>query len=154
MGIDLDLWELPQTPQKKILGVGYSSEHLTNEDKNTVSYKMWMKMIHKCYSQGEWNKKRCKKKYDCCNSWLDYQKFLKWFNNNYKEMQGVSMLLTNCVISQSNTTFNPNNCAIVPKDIFVYLERASVDADKAKELAKKYKDCITEDIYELLTEDY
>lgn len=154
MGIDLDLWELPKTPQKKILGVGYSSVPLTNEDKNTVSYKMWMEMMHKCYSQSDYRKNRNKKNYECCNSWLDYQKFLKWFNNNYKELQGVSMLLTNCIISQSNVTFNPNNCAIVPKEIWNYLEHAYSDADKAKELAEKYKDCITEDIYELLTEDY
>lgn len=154
MKIDLDLWEIPQPPQKKILGVGYSSVSLTNEDKNTVSYKIWMKMISKCYSQSEHIKKTYKKNYECCNSWLDYQKFLKWFNNNYKEMQGVTMFLTNCVISQSNTVYNPNNCAIVPKEIFVYLERACPDLERARELAEKYKNCITEDIYELLTEDY
>ena len=50
--------------------------------------------------------------------------------------------------------FNPNNCAIVPKEIFIYLERANPDTNKARALAEKYKDCIMDDIYELLTEEY
>ena len=33
MGIIYDLWETQKPPQKKILGVGYSSTYLTNEDK-------------------------------------------------------------------------------------------------------------------------
>lgn len=153
MGVDLSLWEMPKPTQKKILGVGYSSTYLSNEDKSTVSYKMWMKMVHKCYSESDYIKKKYKKS-ECCNSWLDYQNFLRWFNKNYIENQGVSMFLTKCVISKGNTMYNPNNCAIVPKEIFDYLERAYENIDKARELAEIYRESITEDIYELLTEDY
>lgn len=155
MGILYDLWETQKPPQKKILGVGYSSTYLTNEDKNTLSYKIWMKIMSKCFSQCEFQKKRSNgKKYECCNSWLDYQKFAKWFKDIYKECHRNDMVITKCVISKDNTMFNPNNCAIVPKEIFTYLERANPDMDKAKALAEKYKDCIMDDIYELLTEEY
>lgn len=155
MAVDLDLWELPKTPPKKILGVGYSSVLLSNEEKNTLSYKMWMSMIHLCYSHSYYIKKRRgNKNFSCSNSWLDYQNFLRWFNKNYKEMQGVTMNLTKCVISKDNTIFNPNNCAIVPKEIYNYLELANPDIKRAKELAEKYKDCITDDIYDLLTEEF
>lgn len=155
MEIDFSLWETPKLTQKKILGVGYSSTYLSNEDKNTLSYKMWMKMIHKCYSESDYNKKlNDGKNPECCNSWLDYQNFLRWFNKNYIKNQSISMFLTKHIISKDNIIYNPNNCAIVPKAIFDYLERAYENKDRAKELAETYKEFITEDIYELLTEDY
>ena len=155
MGIIYDLWETQKPPQKKILGVGYSSTYLTNEDKNALSYKLWMKIMSKCFSQCEYQKKKSNgKKYEFCNSWLDYQKFAKWFKDNYKECHRNDMVITKCVISKDNTMFNPNNCAIVPKEIFIYLERANPDTNKARTLAEKYKDCIMDDIYELLTEEY
>lgn len=155
MGIDFELWELPKAPQRKIKGVGYSSVYLMNEDKATLSYKLWKQMIDLCYGIGDYYDKRRKgRKFECCNSWLDYQKFLKWFNSNTKEFQGNNMVLTKCVISKDNTTYNPNNCAVVPKEISVYLERENPNMDRAKELAETYKDCITDDIYELLTEDF
>ena len=75
MGVDYDLWEMPKPAQKKILGVGYSSTYLSNEDKNTVSYKMWMKMIHKCYSESDYFKIKYKCSSECCNSWLDTRTF-------------------------------------------------------------------------------
>lgn len=53
MGIIYDLWEMPKLPQKKIIGVGYSSTYLTNEDKSTLSYKMWRDMIYTCYSMAK-----------------------------------------------------------------------------------------------------
>ena len=155
MGIIYDLWETPKPPQKKILGIGYSSEYLSHDDKNTLSYKIWLKMIYKCFSQSECQKKANNgKKYECCNSRLDYQKLLKWFQGNNKESQTNDMVITKCIISKDNTMYNPNNCAIVPKEIFIYFERAYPNTDKARELAEKYKDCIMEDIYELLTEEY
>ena len=95
MGIIYDLWETQKPPQKKILGVGYSSTYLTNEDKNTLSYKLWMKIMSKCFSQSEYQKKkRNGKKYECCNSWLDYQKFSKWFKDNYKECDSYSLAMS------------------------------------------------------------
>ena len=154
MGIDLDLWELPKPQQKKVLGIGYSSVYLTNEDKNMLSYRIWLKMIHQCYSLSESNSRNLKRNYECCNSWLDYQKFAKWFHKNCKDCHRNDMLLTKCVISKDNTTFNPNNCAVVPKEIYTYLERANSNKDKAKGLAEKYKDYIMDDIYELLAEDF
>ena len=64
------------------------------------------------------------------------------------------MKLTKCVISKDNGMFNPNNCAVVPAEIYTYFEIEDTDMDKAVMLADKYKDCITEDIYEILTEEY
>lgn len=155
MGIIYELWELPKLPQKKIMGVGYSSVYLTNEDKGALSYKMWRKMIHLCYGIGEeYNQKRKGLRFECCNSWLDYQNFLRWFNKNYRKGKECSMTLTKCVISKGNTIYNPNNCAIVPKEIAVFLECEDFNIDKGRKLAKTYKDYITDDIYDLLTEEY
>lgn len=155
MGIDLDLWEQAKPPQKKIVGVGYSTIYLSNEDKRTLSYKMWRDMIRKCYGIGEQYKNwRRGKRLECCNSWLDYQKFAKWFQGNYKECQRNDMVLTRCVISKDNTIYNPNNCAIVPREIYTYLELSDWNMEKARVLAEKYKNCITEEIYEILTEEY
>lgn len=155
MGIIYDLWEVQKEPQKKILGIGYSSEYLSNDDKNTLSYKLWHRMIAKCFGVGEsYDRDRKGKKYECCNSWLDYQKFLKWFKQNYKECGRNDMLLTKCIISNDNTMYNSNNCAIVPKDIYRYLEYENPNIDKSRELAEKYKDCIMDDIYEFLMEEY
>lgn len=155
MGIIYDLWELPKTPQKKVIGVGYSSTYLTNEDKSALSYKIWVDMIHKCYGMSDTDvKRRSGKNFECSNSWLDYQKFIKWFQRNYKECQRKDMILTWCVISRDNITYNPNNCAVVPKEIHMFLLRENRDFTVSRKLAETYKDCITEDIYELLTEDY
>lgn len=85
--------------------------------------------------------------------WLDYRKFQKWFDGNYNGVQGVSMTITRCLISNANLVYNPNNSAIVPTEINSYLKKDNKDADKLKSLAEKYHSCITEDVYEILTED-
>jgi hypothetical protein len=159
MGVIYDLWEMHKPPQKKILGIGYSSKYLSNEDKHTLPYKLWRKMIHFCYGIGKsYDKERKGKKYECCNSWLDYQNFLTWYEKNSKNLRGdaneFSMTLTRNVISIRNTMYNPNNCAIVPKEIYVYLQQEKRDFTTGKLLADKYKEVITDDIYELLTEDF
>jgi hypothetical protein len=159
MGVIYDLWEQQKPLQKKILGIGYSSKYLSNEDKNTLSYKLWYKMIHFCYGIGKsYDKERKGKKYECCNSWLDYQNFLRWYKSRIGTIQGnvkeFSMMLTRNVISISNTIYNPNNCAIVPKEICTYLQQEKHNPITGKSLADKYKKVITDDIYELLTEDF
>lgn len=150
-----ELWEVPHPPQKKVLGIGYSSKYLTGEDKKHLSYRLWHDMIYLCYGIGKtYDQQRRGKKYTCCNSWLDYQKFLLWFEKNYNKNAIGTMRLTKCVIGKDNTMFNPNNCAVVPTEIHTYFEAEDANTDKAVMLADKYKDCITEDIYEILTEEY
>ena len=152
--INYSLWELPPKPQKKIQGIGYSSTYVTNDEKKELSYKIWHKMICRCYSQADSIREKQNGNFvSCCNSWLDYRKFQKWFNANYMGVQGNSMTITRSLISNSNLVYNPNNSAIVPTEIDTYLKRDTKDADKLKNLAEKYKPCITEDVYEILTED-
>ena len=63
------------------------------------------------------------------------------------------MTITRCLISNANLVYNPNNSAIVPVEINSYLKKDNRDVDKLKSLAEKYHPYITEDIYEILTED-
>lgn len=160
MEIIYDLWETG-TPtqhrvQHKISGIGYSSVFLTNEEKKHPSYQLWKNMIHLCYNNVSETikRKRKGKSFECCNSWLDYQKFYKWFNKNYVGADVYTPFLTKCIISKDNLIFNPNNCAIVPKDIYMYLEYEKANKKKATYLANKYEQYLTDDVYELLTEDF
>ena len=152
--INYSLWELPPKPQKKIQGIGYSSTYVTNDEKKELSYKLWHKMISRCYSRSDSIREKQNGNFvTCCNSWLDYRKFQKWFNSNYNGVQEDGMTITRCLISSSNLVYNPNNSAVIPTEIDTYLKRDTRDADKLKNLAEKYKPCITEDVYEILTED-
>ena len=63
------------------------------------------------------------------------------------------MTITRCLISNSNLVYNLNNSAIVPTEINSYLKKDNRDTDKLKSLAEKYHPYITEDVYEILTED-
>lgn len=152
--INYSLWELPPKPQKKIQGIGYSSTYVTSDEKKELSYKIWHKMINRCYSPSDKVREKQNGNFvTCCNSWLDYRKFQKWFNANYIGVQDASMTITRSLISNSNLVYNPNNSAIVPTEIDKYLKRDIRDADRLKSLAEKYQSCITEDVYEILTED-
>lgn len=152
--INYSLWEVPPKPQKKIQGIGYSSTYVTKEEKKSLSYKIWHNMINACYSQSDSIREKQNGNFvSCCNSWHDYRKFQKWFDGNYNGVQGVSMTITRCLISNANLVYNPNNSAIVPTGINSYLKKDNKDTDKLKSLAEKYHSCITEDVYEILTED-
>ena len=152
--INYSLWELPPKPQKKIQGIGYSSTYVTSDEKKELSYKIWHKMICRCYSHADSIREKQNGNFvTCCNSWLDYRKFQKWFKANCMDVQADSMTITRSLISNSNLVYNPNNSAIVPTEIDTYLKRDTKDVDKLKSLAEKYQSYITEDVYEILTED-
>ena len=154
MEINYSLWEVPPKPQRKIHNVGYSSTYVTNDEKKELSYKLWHQMITKCYSPSDYMREKQDGNFlEVCNKWLDYRNFQKWFNSNYKVVQSESMTITRCIISNDNLMYNPNNCAVVPTKIDTYLKNGIHDINKAKMLAEKYRDCITDDVYEILTED-
>ena len=119
--INYSLWEVPPKPQKKIQGIGYSSTYVTKEEKKSLSYKIWHNMINACYSKADSIREKQNGNFvSCCNSWLDYRKFQKWFDGNYNGVQGISMTITRCLISNANLVYNPNKGVVPASDALNY----------------------------------
>lgn len=79
--------------------------------KHTVYYNVWMGIRKRCL-----NKDRRHPSYsNCiiCEEWLDFQKFAKWYDENYKEGYNIDK----DILIKGNKVYSPETCCVVPKEI-------------------------------------
>lgn len=105
-----------------VLGVGCIGigKYPSREDgKLTRAYNTWMNMLKRCYDQNV--KKRLPTYKDCkvCDSWLNFQNFAKWFDNNKYKMDGYE--IDKDLIKKGNKLYSPNTCALIPKNLNLLL---------------------------------
>ena len=106
--------------EKRTFGVGYlgEGEYKTKENgKHTRVYHTWENMLQRCYSE------KFHKKYptyiDCevCEKWLNFQKYGKWFSDNYYEIDNETMCLDKDILVKHNKIYSPETCVFVPQTI-------------------------------------
>ena len=106
--------------EKRTFGVGYlgEGEYKTKENgKHTRVYHTWENMLQRCYSE------KFHKKYptyiDCevCEKWLNFQKYGKWFSDNYYEIDNETMCLDKDILVKHNKIYSPETCIFVPQTI-------------------------------------
>lgn len=91
------------------LGVGYSSSSPFYEDGQDQIYNRWYSMLDRCYG------KRFKKPYVNCRvseAWHDFQKFAKWYSENFVENWDLDKdILGNGML------YSEEYCCFVPREI-------------------------------------
>lgn len=72
-----------------LCGVGYIGEAgKSNVVHKLKSYSVWVNMIRRCYSEEYKEKHVTYKNVTCCDEWLNYTNFKKWYDANYYEIKG------------------------------------------------------------------
>ena len=81
--------------------------------KHTIQYNIWMAMKQRCNSDSLHLKHPSYNDCYICEEWLDFQKFSKWFDENYIE----NYQLDKDLLVKGNKLYSPNTCCFVPQEI-------------------------------------
>ena len=70
----------------------------------------WKNMIKRC------DNKLKNRKYDCycCDEWLIFENFKKWFDKNYYQIENERMALDKDILFKGNKIYSPETCIFVP----------------------------------------
>ena len=99
-----------------IYGVGFIGEgkHLSsNKGKPTESYRAWKAMLCRCYCKKYKSKNRSYEECAVSESWLNYQNFADWFDNNHKK----GWELDKDILFHGNKLYSDKTCIYVPQNI-------------------------------------
>lgn len=81
------------------------------------AYQVWQDMLVRCYSS------KYKEKYPtyvgvtCCEEWLLFTNFAKWFKDNY--IKGHQ--LDKDMLVKNNTTYSPDTCLFISQELNLFL---------------------------------
>ena len=142
----------PYYPIKFGVGCLGKSSAMIDGYKFKKSYKYWSNMLRRCY----FDKTKCYEDVFVCNEWLCFEKFEKWFDNNYKDCE-LKMCLDKDILSYKNNVqkiYSPSTCSFVPTEINSVFRanqnRSNEKSNLYKTLAIKYKDYISNEVYSTL----
>lgn len=110
---------------KSIFGVGYFGvgDYKANiKGKPSKMYYSWVNMLKRCYSEEYQSNSPSYKGCWVCDEWHNFQKFAKWYDENYYEIEGKRMCLDKDILLKRNKLYSPETCVFVPdciNNIFV-----------------------------------
>ena len=81
------------------------------------AYKTWKNMLERCYSNKYKEKRPTYLDVTCCDEWLLFTNFAKWFKNNY--VSGYH--LDKDLLVKDNIIYGPRTCIFVPKEINLFI---------------------------------
>jgi hypothetical protein len=105
------------TPSVYGAGIVGLAEKYDKNLKPLIAYKRWTDMIERCYSERCKTKQPAYRDVTCCEEWLFYPNFKKWYEENYYEIEGQRMQLDKDILHKGNKIYSPENCIIVPQCI-------------------------------------
>lgn len=106
--------------ESRTFGVGCLGEgkYKTRENgKLTKCYKVWQKMLQRCYDDEYQERNPTYKGCEVCEEWLCFQTFAHWYNDNYYEIPNESMALDKDILFKGNKIYSPKTCVFVPQNI-------------------------------------
>lgn len=94
--------------------IGVGDYKVSENRKGTYIYDAWIRMLERSY--GEKFKERYPAYNDvtCCNEWLCFQNFAKWYEEHYYKVDGQSMEVDKDWIKFGNKVYCPEFCEVVP----------------------------------------
>ncbi|HSE99794.1 MAG TPA: hypothetical protein VLA48_02770 [Nitrososphaeraceae archaeon] len=98
---------------KSVYGVGYYGIGNYGGIKDAKAYYVWHSMIGRCYSQKELLRYPTYSDCSVIEEWYDFQKFTKWFYENYKK----GFHLDKDILVKGNKIYSPETCCFVPHEI-------------------------------------
>ena len=106
--------------EPRVYGVGYIGEgkyKARTNGKKSRCYKIWSGMIQRCYSEKFQYKHQSYRGCVVCDEWLNFQKFAKWYYENYYENSNDVIELDKDILIKDNKLYSPETCLFVPKRI-------------------------------------
>lgn len=97
------------------LGVGKHKAFENN--KHTVAYNSWKRMIERCYCTKQ--KLENSSYYGICtvcDEWFNYQSFATWFEESYYKVN-ERLHIDKDILYPRNTLYSPDRCLLVPQKI-------------------------------------
>lgn len=114
----------PRVPRNRLVeGVGINDSPfileptIAGKKVRHPAYSVWRSMLKRCYSN------KCKEKHPtyedvtCCDEWLLFTNFAKWFKDNYIE----GWQLDKDLLVKNNKVYDPNYCIFAPRHINSFL---------------------------------
>ena len=81
------------------------------------AYLTWVNMLQRCYNSKFKNKNTSYNGVTCCEEWLLFTNFAKWFKDNYiKDCQ-----LDKDLLVKDNLIYSPDTCIFCPPEINTFL---------------------------------
>ncbi len=79
---------------------------------NPLAYMKYRAMLDRCYGNQTGNNKTYK---NCqvCDEWIQFENFVKWFNDNYYSIDNCSMDLDKDILGNGKL-YSPDTCVFIP----------------------------------------
>ena len=100
-----------------VYGVGINDiEYNVSEDKE---YRMWQKMLSRCFDEKTKQRQPSYIGVSCCESWLYLSKFIKDIRSldNHEMAMSESWELDKDILVKGNKVYSPETCCFVPEEI-------------------------------------
>lgn len=99
----------------KVLGVGINDLNLGT---GHPTYKSWMAMLQRCYSEQLLNKYPSYRGCSVCEEWLTLSNFKRWYDENYIE----GYQLDKDILVKGNKVYSPETACFVPKELNILMK--------------------------------
>ena len=112
--------EIKNPYDKTVFNTGYIGEGKYKVSTNRVFnniYKLWKRMMGRCYDISYINKYPTYKDCSVCEEWHNYQNFAKWHDENYYKIEGEEIHLDKDILIKGNKIYSPDTCIFVPDRI-------------------------------------
>lgn len=106
--------------ERSVYGVGYIGEEkykISENSKQSKCYKVWSKMLQRCYDEKLHKRKPTYIGCEVSEEWLCFQNFAEWYYNNYYEIESERMCLDKDILLKGNKIYSADTCIYVPETI-------------------------------------
>lgn len=112
--------------RKLIYGVGINDYKgkIKIDGKDLKSYKTWLRMLERCYSEKYINKHPTYKNCKVCKEWLYFSNFKVWFDENYNNNLHIKYKLCldkDLLSTKDNKIYSPQTCIFLPQKVNKFL---------------------------------
>ena len=81
------------------------------------AYRTWKNMLVRCYSSKYKEREPTYSNITCCEEWLLFTNFAKWFKDNY--IKGHQ--LDKDMLVKNNTTYSPDTCLFISQELNLFI---------------------------------
>lgn len=109
----------------RVYGVGYTGVGIYSSKTHKIIYKIWIRMLERCYSKTWQVKKPTYKGCYVCKEWHCFQNFAKWFVA--QEDCGKGYELDKDLLVKDNKLYSPETCILLPRRVNLMLTTSTIN---------------------------
>lgn len=102
-----------------VCNIGIIGLESTEDEKGNLlnSYICWSDILRRCYCEKQRKKNSTYKDVICCDEWLYYSNFKKFYDKNYYKIDTYRTELDKDILLKGNKIYSPETCCFVPQYI-------------------------------------